>query len=53
VLSVEKATDATQPVWPLSVCSHLPVVASQSCTVLSSEADASRVPSVEKATDVT
>jgi hypothetical protein len=40
-------------VWPSSVCSDAPVVASQSRTVQSSEADASRVPSVEKATDVT
>jgi hypothetical protein len=40
-------------VWPSSVCSDAPVVASQSRTVWSPEADASRVPSVEKATDVT
>jgi hypothetical protein len=43
----------TASVWPSRVCSHTPVVASQSRTVLSYEADASREPSVEKATDET
>ncbi|KFY83035.1 hypothetical protein V500_10208 [Pseudogymnoascus sp. VKM F-4518 (FW-2643)] len=41
----EKATELTEPKWPLSVCSAAPVVASQSRTVLSSEPDATTLPS--------
>jgi hypothetical protein len=40
-------------VYPLSVCSGAPVAASQSRTVPSPDADASRVPSAENATDLT
>src|SRR5277367_3695402 len=37
----------------LSVCRHLPLLASQILTVLSTDADASRAESGEKATDLT
>jgi hypothetical protein len=53
LLSLEKAADVTEPVWPSSVCSGFLVVATQSRTVLSSEADASCLPLLEKATDMT
>jgi hypothetical protein len=31
--SGEKATDQTEPEWPLSVCSRAPIAVSQSCTL--------------------
>lgn len=39
--------------WPSSVAVQTPVVASQSCTVLSQDPEARRVPSGEKATALT
>ena len=42
---------STLPIW--SVCRHSPLLASQILTVLSSDADASRAESCEKATDKT
>jgi hypothetical protein len=51
VESGEKATDATEPLWPSSVCRQAPLLASQIFTVRSTDADASRVESSEKATE--
>lgn len=49
----KKTTILTKPVWSLRVCSSLPVAASQSRTVLSSEPNTSYSSSGEKVTDVT
>ena len=43
----------TEEEWPSSVCSAVPVAASQSRTVLSSEPETTCLPSGEKATDQT
>jgi hypothetical protein len=53
LLSGKKATDQTEWVCPLSVCSTVPVAVSQSRTVWSVDADANTLPSGEKATDQT
>src|SRR5437588_591223 len=47
------ATALTQDEWPLSVCSEAPVAASQSLTVRSPDAEATSLPSGEKATALT
>jgi hypothetical protein len=44
---------ASVSLWPSSVCRHAPLLASQILTVLSQDADASRVKSCEKATELT
>jgi hypothetical protein len=46
-------TDRTESLWPLNVCRHSLLLAFQILTVLSFDADASRVKSREKATDWT
>jgi hypothetical protein len=51
--SGEKATALTESEWPSRVCSKEPVVASQSLTVLSADADATSLPSGEKTTALT
>ena len=52
-LEGHSATDMTQLLWPSSVCWREPVVASQTLTVLSYDADASSFESCENATDMT
>src|SRR5437763_8620154 len=49
-LSIEKASHR---LWPLRVWRHLPEAVSQTLTVRSYDADASRLSSCEKATDQT
>ena len=51
--SGEKATELTEPGWPLSVCSKALVAVSQSCTVPSSKPDMTCLPSSEKVTELT
>jgi hypothetical protein len=52
--SGEKATELTQPEWPLGGSPRgAPVATSQSWTVPSNEPDATSLPSGEKATDLT
>jgi hypothetical protein len=51
--SEEKATDLTKLEWPVSVCSSLPVLTSQSLMVSSLEPEARVDPSEQKATDST
>ena len=53
LLSGEKATKETGLEWPSSVCSSVPVTASQSRTVSLSDPDTTCLPSGEKATGVT
>ena len=48
-----KATDETEPVWPLRVRTSSPLRTSHSFTVRSSLPEASRVPSGLKATEET
>ena len=43
----------TEPLWPSSVDMHWPVAGSQILTVLSADADASRLASCDQATDLT
>jgi hypothetical protein len=52
VPSLEKATELTDPVWPLSTFSFTPVDASHTCTELSYEPDTICVPSLENATEL-
>jgi hypothetical protein len=51
--SEEKATEKTEREWPVSVCSSLPVLTSQSLMVWSREPEARVDPSEENATEVT
>jgi transposase len=46
---IEKATALTEDEWSSSVCSAAPVAASHSLTILSPDAEASCLPSGEKA----
>ena len=46
-----EATVLSQSEWPSCVCSGAPVVASQSRTMLSSDSDATDLPSGEKVTE--
>ena len=48
-----RSAEPTELLWPPSVCKHAPLLASQILTVLSPDAEASRVESWEKATDET
>lgn len=52
LLSLEKATDSTAVLWPVSISSFLPVLASHMITALSYDPDATSALLAENATDV-
>jgi hypothetical protein len=49
----EKATELTEPLWPLSVCRQWPLAASQLLTVPSVKAEATSFESCEKTAELT